>query len=93
MTREEELKREYERKLSELKMEQDNCYHNWDEAKYDPEEVQEPVYETQWQGVDCYPVLVGAKTVKKDRWSRTCKKCGKVEYTKEQVAIKYIPKF
>ena len=28
-----------------------------------------------------------------DRWSRTCHKCGKVEYTYEQEPIAYVPKF
>lgn len=93
MTREEQLKREYESKLSALRTEQRNCCHEWDEVKYDPEEIKEPIYETRFQGVDCYFETVGHKTVKNDRWSRTCKKCGKVEYTKERVAVKYEPKF
>ena len=58
-------------------------------AKYDPEEIQEPVYETRWQGVDCYPALVGFRPVKKDRWSRTCKKCGKVEYATKKVVLEF----
>ena len=29
----------------------------------------------------------------KNRWSRICKKCGKIEYTYEQKAVKYEPKF
>lgn len=93
MTREEELKMEYENKLAALRTEQNICNHEWDEVKYDPEETHEPIYETRWQGVDCFPEVVGMRPIKKDRWSRTCKKCGKVEYTHEQVAVKFIPKF
>lgn len=93
MTREEQLKMEYESKLSALRAEQNACRHEWGETKYDPEEISEPIYETRWQGVDCFPELVGTRPVKKDRWSRTCKKCGKVEYTKERIAVKYEPKF
>lgn len=95
MTRAEELRREYEEKLAALKTEQKNCHHEWDRIKYDPEEVHEPEYENRWQGVDCFPELVGMKMVKRDRWSRTCKKCGKVQYTREKVAVnvEYQPKF
>lgn len=93
MTKEEELKAEYERKLQALRYEQSICDHNWGSVIYDPEEISEPVYETRWQGVDCYPALVGSRLIKKDRWSRTCKKCGKIEYTSEKVAVKYEPKF
>lgn len=45
------------------------------------------------RGSDYMPELVGFTEKKIDRWSRTCKKCGKVEYTKEQQAVKYEPKF
>ena len=93
MTREEQLRREYEMKLATLRTEQRNCCHEWDEVIYDPERVDEPIRETRWQGVDCYPAMVGSRTISRDRWSRTCKKCGKVEYTKERVAVKYEPKF
>lgn len=94
MTREEKLKMEYERKLSELKAEQNNCIHEWGEVKYDPEIKKEPYgYKTVSHGSDVYSEPEGYKDVEYKRWSRTCKKCGKVEYTKEQVAVKYVPKF
>lgn len=93
MTREEQLKREYESKLSALREEQNNCNHEWGEVKYDPEIQNIPMYEDRFIGSDYMPELVGFKEKKIDRWSRTCKKCGKVEYTKEQVATKYEPKF
>lgn len=93
LSREEQLKHEYESKLVALRSEQAHCHHEWGEVKYDPEVTQEPIYETRWQGVDCWPELVGSRPVRTPRWSRTCKKCGKVEYTKEQVATHYEPKF
>lgn len=93
MTREEQLRREYESKLSALRAEQNSCKHEWEEVKYNPKIVNEPRYESRWQGVDIYYEIVGHTEKKIDRWSRTCNKCGKVEYTKEQVAVKYEPKF
>ena len=96
MTREEEIKTRYERELRELHKEQANCCHEWGEVEFDPEIIKEPRFETKWQGVDCWPCIVGYTEKQEERWSRTCKKCGKVEYTKEQVPvepIKYIPKF
>lgn len=93
MTREEQLKREYESKLAALRAEQSSCKHEWEEVKYDPETINEPRYETRWQGVDCFPEIVGYREKTVARWSRTCRKCGKVEYTKEQVAVKYELKF
>lgn len=94
MTREEQLKREYENKLSALRTEQRNCNHEWGEVKYDPEIKKEPYgCEMVTQGSDVWWRPKGYHNVEHKRWSRTCKKCGKVEYTKEQIATKYEPKF
>lgn len=93
MDRIEEIKRRYAEEISKARSEQANCNHVWNDVEYDPEIIQVPRYETSWQGVDCWPSIVGFIEKKEDRWSRTCKKCGKVEYTKEQVAVKYEPKF
>lgn len=93
MTREEQLKREYENKLLALRTEQSNCNHEWGEVEYDPEIQNIPKYEDRFIGSDYMPEFVGFDKKKIDRWSRTCKKCGKVEYTKERVATKYEPKF
>ena len=93
MTKEEEIRKRYEKELEDMRREQSTCKHDWGETRYDPEVIREPKYETKWQGVDCWPSIVGYTEKKIDRWSRTCKKCGKVEYTKEQVAVKYEPKF
>ena len=94
MTREEELKKEYETKLAILRAEQASCSHEWDEVKYDPEIKKEPYgCKTVKYGSDIFTEPEGYHDVEHKRWSRTCKKCGKVEYTKEQVAVKYVPKF
>ena len=58
-----------------------------------PEIKNIPQYRDTFKGSDYMPELVGFTEKKVDRWSRTCKKCGKVEYTKEQKAIKYEPNF
>ena len=93
MDRLEELKRKYEAEKAAIECEQRYCCHHWKPVQFDPEIINEPVYETQWQGVDCFPVQVSTRLVKQDRWSRECKKCGKVEYTKEFVATSFAPKF
>ena len=61
MTREEQLKHEYETKLADLKREQASCTHEWNRVKYDPEIQKTPEFEEQWQGVDCFPVICGWK--------------------------------
>ena len=93
MTREEQLRAEYEAKLQALRAEQNSCKHEWEEPKYDPEIRRIPKYKDRFIGSDYMPEINGFIEKKIDRWSRTCKKCGKVEYTKEQVAIKTAPKF
>lgn len=94
MNREEQLRYEYETKLADLKREQANCIHEWTEPKYDPEIVREPEFEERWQGVDCFPVICGWREKEVRRWSRTCKKCGKVEYTKQTATkVELVPKF
>ena len=94
MTREEQLRKEYEDKLSALRREQSNCNHEWEETKYDPEIKSEPYgYKTVSQGSDVWGEPEGYHDVEHQRWSRTCKKCGKVEYTTKLVAVSYEPKF
>ena len=93
MTREEQLKYEYESKLEALRTEQNNCQHDWNEVEYDPELKNIPKYEDRFIGSDYMPEIVGFIEKKIDRWSRTCNKCGKVEYTYIQEPIRYVPKF
>lgn len=91
---EEMLKKEYEQKLADLRRKQSNCNHIWGETQYDPEFKQEPTsWEYEGAGSDKWPIATGYRTVEVKRWSRICKCCGKVEYTNEQVAVKYEPKF
>lgn len=84
----ETLKRE--QRISEM-----TCHHSWSNVKYDPEKYRESHFSHyEPHGSDPYPVYVDSDTIStKDRWSRTCSKCGKVEYTYEQKAVKYEPKF
>lgn len=77
----ESIELEFKRKRNDLKNKYNSCSHEWGTVEYVPEKEEVPKYETAWQGVDCYPKLVGFSTQMKDRWARQCKKCGKVEYT------------
>ena len=93
MDRLEELKRRHAAELAAVMHEQRNCSHHWQPVQFDPEIVNEPVYETQFKGSDCFPVIISTRIVKHDRWSRTCSKCGKVQYTKDTIATAFAPKF
>lgn len=101
MTREEQIQREfdaakekYDRDTDALRRSQQSCSHQWELPKHDPEWVKEPIMETVWQGVDCYPSFTGRyNTTIRDRWSRRCKLCEKVEYTYQKVPVEYAPKF
>ena len=93
MTREEEIRIRHERELENLHREQSACNHEWGEVKYDPEIKKIPKYEDRFRGSDYMPELIGFTNKEIDRWSRTCKKCGKVEYTKELVPTQYKAKF
>lgn len=82
MIREEQLKNEYEEKIKKLHDEQENCNHEWDKIKFDPEIKKEPIGTiTHFNGSDSHTEITSWKETKIDRWSRTCKKCGKIEYT------------
>lgn len=75
MSREEQLKEEYERKLSALRAEQNRCCHEWGEVKYDPEIKKDPYgYRMVTQGSDVWGEPEGYRDVEHKRWSRTCKK-------------------
>lgn len=90
-------------KIQELQAEIDkqqqiinNCNHDFADPKYDPETVTE-AYGSKLEkcGSDIWTVPEGYHQVKKDRWSRKCKICGKVEYTytQEIAKVEYKPKF
>jgi hypothetical protein len=93
-------RRKMERLLEEVRQEQqamDNCSHgDWTEAKFDPEEIREPYGSRQvGAGSDPYWEPEGYTTKEKPRWSRECKKCGKIEYTYTQdpVIVGHKPSF
>lgn len=77
-----------EEKVQRLKMLQSNCNHNWNDTIYEPEKL------------EIINLIIKMRTGEfkiVDRWSRTCSKCGKKEYTYEQedIVVKTIkkPKF
>lgn len=94
ISREDEIRRRYEAELSALHREQSQCCHEWDKVKYDPEIKKEP-YGSKMitQGSDVWYEPEGYRDVAHGRWSRTCKKCGKVEYTAKQRPTKMEPAF
>jgi hypothetical protein len=88
-----------ERLQQEIRDEQqaiDNCGHEWDEAKYDPEDYMKPYGSRQvGKGSDPWWEFEGYTPAQKDRWSRECKKCGKIQYTytQEPIVVGIKPKF
>jgi hypothetical protein len=64
------------------------CHHEFAEAVYDPTTTSVP-YGSQLvrMGSDSYYEPQGYEQKSVARWSRTCKKCGKVEYTEKQEPI------
>ena len=81
-----------------LENQQKNCSHTWSEPKYDPEAYKEHRIDFsrpgESHGSDYYPATYWADT-SRARWSRTCTKCGKKEYTYQQETVEVIrkPKF
>ena len=79
--------------LARVEREQSCCEHDWDEPFNDYTE--EPVYETVWRGVDCWPEIVRYNRV--PCLARVCKKCGKKEISTEMeevvVRTKMAPKW
>lgn len=92
-------RRRMERLLEEVRQEQqamENCGHEWGEVKYDPEEVRVPYgYKTVGHGSDVWTEPEGYRDDIKQRWSRECNKCGKIQYTyhQEPIISEYKPKF
>jgi hypothetical protein len=89
--------REMEEKLiamkRSLRVKQENCIHEWSQVKYDPEKYKE-FHVTHYVAHGSDPEPEGFyRDAEKDRWSRTCPKCGKVEYTYEKKPVKYEPAF
>lgn len=92
-------RRRMERLLDQVREAQqamDNCGHEWLPAIYDPEEYKEPYGSKQvGAGSDPYWEPEGYTTKLKPRWSRECKKCGRIEYTytQEPIISGHKPKF
>lgn len=83
-----ELLKERIKRIENMQM---YCDHEWGEAEYDPEREEITREEFVPLGVDSYYRALGTGSFKDvDRWSRTCKKCCKKEYTykMEEVAVK-----
>ncbi len=74
--------------IEKLKRQILDCAHDFAEPIYDPETVMEPHIRygdySQSHGSDYYPAF-DYHNKQKDRWSRECKKCGKKDYTYENV--------
>ena len=92
-----ELERLYER-IEEIKKIQQNCDHEWNDPIYNPEKKEITKIEYQYLGSDSFPKEVGTGEYEEvPRWSRTCIKCEKKEFTYEQERIivesKNVPKF
>ena len=90
------LEQELSIKKNQLQHAERNCAHNWSEVT--PDHIYHKGYTIpgdppgtmgiDWRG----PAYVPAKT--EERWKRTCKFCGKVEYTnKTTQTVINTPKF
>lgn len=88
----EQLQRDIIREQQALK----DCKHDWSEGKYDPQAIRVPYGQKNvGKGVDIWFEPEGYRDSTKDRWSRECKKCGKIEYTytQEPVIVGHKPSF
>jgi hypothetical protein len=91
-----ELERQLASKRQALASKEANCQHNWSDVK--PAHIYHEGYtcpgdEPGTMGVDWRgPVYVPPRTEK--RWERSCRNCGKVQYTSEATEqVTYSPKF
>lgn len=86
--RKEELEREYKQKFAQIEREQSQCSHIWEQTIYNPAKKMVPYgCRVLRQGVDFWSEPEGYREENVPRWSRRCKKCGKVEYTYKQKPI------
>jgi hypothetical protein len=87
------LEGELQSRKDTLKRVQGSCSHEWEPTLYEPETYMEPVFSHyEEHGSDPTPVYT-YRDKTKDRWSRTCKKCSKKEFSYSQKAVKYEPSF
>lgn len=84
------------RQINESKTRMANCKHDFDKTIYDPS-IEKVGYGSVQDGAGSDPhwSYAGYYDEEKPRWSRTCKLCGKIEYTQEQeiVLVEKQPKF
>ena len=82
------IERELYEKKARLQNKQTVCNHEWADVKYDPEHYKRAMFSHyEPHGSDPEPIYDYVPAVK-DRWSRTCKKCGKVEYGYQKEVVK-----
>lgn len=85
-------------RIKKIEKYQSQCKHDWDIAEYDPEKKEKTIEEYVKVGTDSYYRESGTGIYEYiNRWSRTCKICGKKEYTYEleevPVKLERRPKF
>jgi hypothetical protein len=97
------LRRELEELLEKVRSTQrclanieQSCRHDWTDPEYTPERYEgyhDPGDPPGTMGIDRrLPFDVPPRTV--DKWTRSCKKCGKSESTsRTEAKVKHIPKF
>jgi len=103
MTRTDELKNQIallEKQLNDAQIELSkllSCIHQWGEAVIDPEisytEIRNPGIEEMGTTLTAPKPVIVTKFETKQRWSRTCLRCGEKEYTYEIRAVKFEPLF
>ena len=81
--------RDLEMEIQAAKSRMNSCQHNWGEVKFDPEahSVSDNRKGYEYHGSDMWTVP-SFHTEYKDRWSRECSKCGKIDYTYENEVVK-----
>ncbi len=89
-----EKRQQLEKELEEVNRQINQCQHDFEETKYDPEIIMEPYdYIMSGTGSDVKMTPQNFRKVKLDRWSQTCKKCGIKRYIEKVVATGYKPNF
>ena len=77
----------------DIAREERDCQHVFDDAVYDPESYQEAIFDRyESRGSDPEPIYHYQAAIR-PRWSRTCTKCGKKEYTYYQKPVAHAPDF
>lgn len=88
-----DLAEQLRRLNEEVTQEERDCRHQWTEPVYEPASELEYVFDHfEGHGSDPEPIYRTYPTIKA-RWSRTCMKCGKKEYTQKQKPSQMVPDF